>query len=50
MICEYQVATTAAGKQAYGGHFVVLNHRDAIRQSNAFLGTHAVTGMATLIP
>jgi hypothetical protein len=50
VLCEYQVPTYFSGDQAYDGHFVVFNHPDAIRQSNAFLATHAATGTARLIP
>ena len=49
VLCEYKVPVNSSGKQIYDGHFVVSENPDAIRQSNAFLGTHAISGIATLI-
>ena len=50
VLCEYLVPTGGNGAPRYDGHFVVFDHPDAVRQSNAFLGLHATTGTATLIP
>ena len=50
VLCQYKVPVLSNGRQPYDGHFVVFNHPDAIRQSNAFLATHAATGKAQLIP
>ncbi len=50
VLCEYRVPTNASGDEIYDGHFVVSDDPDAIRQSNAFLGTQATTGVAHLIP
>lgn len=46
---EYQVPLIDDVQQ-YDGHFVVFRHPDALLQSNAFLGLHAATGVAVLIP
>lgn len=48
--CQYQVPTPSSGRQPYDGHFVIFDHPDAVRQSNAFLATHAATGTARLVP
>ncbi|MSP58937.1 MAG: hypothetical protein EXR72_01110 [Myxococcales bacterium] len=49
VVCEYRVPLDKQGRPAYDGHFVVFRHGDAVRQANAFLGTHARTGVARLI-
>jgi hypothetical protein len=50
VLCEYQVPTNSKGIQAYDGHFVVFKHSGAVFQANGFLGTHARTGIARLLP
>ena len=50
MPVHHQVPMLSNGRQPYDGHFVVFNHPDAVRQSNAFLATHAASGKAQLIP
>ena len=46
VLCEYQVPSG----NPYDGHFVVFQDATAIRQSSAFLATHARSGVASLIP
>ena len=41
-LCEYKATTD-------DGHFVVFDIPAAITQANAFLGTHATTGIATVV-
>jgi hypothetical protein len=46
---EYSVPFTSAGKPAYDGHFVVMNHPAAIFEANGFFATHVATGQAQVM-
>ncbi len=49
VLCEYKVPLNNKGQPLYDGHFVVFDDPHAAIQANAFLGTHANTGIAQLL-